>query len=79
MGEEAGVGDARPGGRAIALSSLESTDPTKNRSAFHSALAPSENFAGPCSKRTTKPKVKTARRINLTTNLRRDLIARTLG
>jgi hypothetical protein len=40
--------------------SLESTDPTKKSSEFHSVLAPSLNFCGPCSKRTTKAKVKIA-------------------
>lgn len=68
----AGCADARTG----APSCLESSEPAKNKKAFHSVLAPSENFVGPCPKSTTNPKVKTASNASLKTKIRSNLMAK---
>ena len=72
----AGVAAGCVGAGGGALSRLETTDPIKKRRAFHSVFAPSENFAGPCSKRTTNPKVKTESKTNRKTKESKVLMAK---
>lgn len=76
VGEGAGVAAGCAAARAGVPSCLESSEPAKNKNAFHSVLAPSENFAGPCSKSTTNPKVKAASNASLKTKMRSNLMVK---
>jgi hypothetical protein len=77
-GESAGFGvDAGVAaiGAGCGLGFLESRDPVKKRSAFHSVFAPVANFCGPCSKRTTKAKVRIASKASWKTKKNKPLMA----